>query len=70
VAEEALDDLNTRLAEEVKARREALVMTTRIRGRVTQRFSIANHRTTREDIREVFEAMTRIGRELAPDRGR
>ena len=65
VAEADLDDLNARLADEVKARRVALVMTTRIRGRVTQRFSIANHRTTRDDIREVFEAMTRIGRELA-----
>jgi hypothetical protein len=38
-------------------------MTTRIRGRLTQRLSIANHRTTREDIRATIEAMAAIGAE-------
>lgn len=64
---EELDLLNARIADEVKRRGVALVMTTRIKGRITQRLSIANHRTTRDDIRAVFEAMTAIGREgLAP----
>lgn len=60
----ALDTLNAAIAEQIKLRGIALVMTTRIRGRVTQRLSIANHRTQREDILAVFEAMTRIGAEL------
>jgi glutamate/tyrosine decarboxylase-like PLP-dependent enzyme len=60
-----LDQLNARLADETKRRGVALVMTTRVHGRITQRLSIANHRTTRDDIREVFEAMTGIGAELA-----
>ena len=45
-------------------RQVALVMTTRIHGRVAQRLSIANHRTTIADITATFDAMTAIGREL------
>ncbi|MDZ4258051.1 MAG: pyridoxal-dependent decarboxylase [Gemmatimonadales bacterium] len=53
----ALDALNTRIAEAIRMRGVALVMTTRVRGRVCQRFSIANHRTTRADVTAVLEAM-------------
>ncbi|HRP08041.1 MAG TPA: pyridoxal-dependent decarboxylase, partial [Gemmatimonadales bacterium] len=60
---EYLDRLNARIADEMKRRQIALVMTTRVRGRVVQRLSIANHRTTREDIRATIEAMAAIGRE-------
>ncbi len=62
----SLDALNAEIADQIKLRKIALVMTTRIRGRVTQRLSIANHRTRREDVLAVFEAMTRIGAELHP----
>lgn len=64
---EYLDRLNAHIADEMKRRQIALVMTTRVRGRVVQRLSIANHRTTREDIRATIEAMAAIGREGLPD---
>lgn len=62
IAESELDALNARIADEMKRRQIALVMTTRVHGRITQRLSIANHRTTREDIRATIEAMAEIGR--------
>lgn len=62
---EELDRVNAWIADEMKRRQVALVMTTRIRGRVTQRLSIANHRTTRDDIRATIETMAAIGRERA-----
>jgi glutamate/tyrosine decarboxylase-like PLP-dependent enzyme len=61
---EELDRLNAAIADEMKRRQIALVMTTRIHGRLTQRLSIANHRTTRTDIEAVIEAMAAIGREI------
>ena len=61
--DDELDRVNARIADEMKNRQVALVMTTRIRGRVTQRLSIANHRTTRDDIRATIEAMASIGAE-------
>lgn len=60
--DDALDALNARIAEELKRCGIALVMTTRIRGRVTQRLSIANHRTTEADIEAVLAAMREAGR--------
>lgn len=62
--DETLDQINARIADEMKRRQIALVMTTRIHGRVTQRLSIANHRTTRADIKATLDAMAAIGREL------
>ncbi len=61
---EELDALNAHIADEMRRRQLALVMTTRIRGRVCQRLSIANHRTTRDDVRVTIEAMAAIGREV------
>ena len=58
-----LDRVNARIADEMKRRQIALVMTTRMHGRLTQRLACTNHRTTRDDIRATIEAMTEIGRE-------
>ena len=59
-----LDELNQRISDELQRRLIAFAMTTRIRGRVTQRLSICSHRTTRADIDVTFEAMRVIGREM------
>ncbi len=59
-----LDELNQRIADELQRRQIAFAMTTRIRGRVTQRLSICSHRTTIADIDATFAAMGEIGREL------
>lgn len=61
MSDAALDAVNAHIAEELKRRGVALVMTTRIHGRVTQRLSIANHRTTEADIEAVLAAMREAG---------
>lgn len=61
---EQLDQVNATIADEMKRRQIALVMTTRMHGRLTQRLACTNHRTTRDDIRATFDAMTAIGREI------
>lgn len=58
-----LDAINQRISDELQRRRIAFAMTTKIRGRVTQRLSICSHRTTPEDITAVLEAMRAIGQE-------
>lgn len=59
-----LDQLNQAISDELQRRLIAFAMTTRIRGRVTQRLSICSHRTTTADIDATFNAMQSIGREL------
>ena len=59
-----LDELNQQICDELQRRLIAFAMTTRIRGRVTQRLSICSHRTTIADIDATFEAIRAIGREL------
>lgn len=59
-----LDELNQRVADELIKRHIAFTMTTRIRGRVTQRLSICSHRTTLQDIDETIAAMRMVGQEL------
>jgi glutamate/tyrosine decarboxylase-like PLP-dependent enzyme len=59
-----LDELNQRISDELQHRLLAFAMTTRIRGRVTQRLSICSHRTTIADIEATFADMQRIGQEL------
>ncbi|MEO5798324.1 MAG: pyridoxal-dependent decarboxylase [Gemmatimonadales bacterium] len=59
-----LDELNQRVADELIKRQIAFTMTTRIRGRVTQRLSICSHRTTLQDIDETVAAMRMVGAEL------
>lgn len=64
-----LDELNQRICDELQRRLIAFAMTTRIRGRVTQRLSICSHRTTIADIDATFAAMRDIGRELLAETG-
>ena len=59
-----LDELNQQISDELQRRLIAFAMTTRIRGRVTQRLSICSHRTTTADIDATFQAMRAIGQEL------
>ena len=60
-----LDELNQQISDELQRRLIAFAMTTRIRGRVTQRLSICSHRTTTADIDATFDAMRAIGNELS-----
>ena len=59
-----LDRLNQEIVEAVQRSGLALVMTTRIRGRVAIRMSICSHRTLDEDVDATFEAIARWGRLL------
>ena len=61
---ESLDRLNQEIAEAVQRSGLALVMTTRIRGRVVLRMSICSQRTLEQDIDTVFEAVIETGRRL------
>jgi aromatic-L-amino-acid/L-tryptophan decarboxylase len=60
-----LDQLNQQIADTIQASGLALVMTTRIHGRVTLRLSICSHRTLKADIDMTFEAILDAGRRLA-----
>jgi glutamate/tyrosine decarboxylase-like PLP-dependent enzyme len=60
-----LDRLNQEIVEAIQRSGLALVMTTRIRGRVAIRMSICSHRTLEEDIDATFEAIVRWGRPLS-----
>jgi glutamate/tyrosine decarboxylase-like PLP-dependent enzyme len=64
-AAEWIDRLNSDIAEEIQRSGVALVMTTRIRGRVALRMSICSQRTLEEDIDTTFEAIAAAGRRLA-----
>jgi aromatic-L-amino-acid decarboxylase len=63
--EERLDRLNETIAEAVQRSGLALLMTTRIRGRVALRMSICSHRTLEQDVEATFEALAGLGRRLA-----
>ncbi len=52
-----VDRINQEIADAVQRSGVALVMTTRIRGRVALRFSICSHRTTEGDIDATFAAI-------------
>jgi len=67
-AAEWIDRLNCDIAEEIQRSGLALLMTTRIRGRIALRMSICSHRTVEEDIDATFEAIAAIGRRLAAQR--
>jgi aromatic-L-amino-acid decarboxylase len=64
---EALDELNQGIADAIQRSGFALLMTTRVRGRVALRLSICSHRTLEDDVDRTFEAIAREGRRLAPD---
>ena len=59
-----LDRLNQEIAEAVQRSGLALLMTTRVRGRVAIRMSVCSHRTLAEDVDATFEAVARWGRLL------
>jgi aromatic-L-amino-acid/L-tryptophan decarboxylase len=60
-----LDRLNQEIVEAIQRSGLAMVMTTRIRGRVAIRMSICSHRTLDEDVDATFEAIARWGRLLS-----
>ncbi|MFY9555401.1 MAG: pyridoxal-dependent decarboxylase [Blastocatellia bacterium] len=60
-----LDRLNQEIVEAIQRSGLALVMTTRIRGRVAIRMSICSQRTLEQDIDATFEAIARWGRLLS-----
>jgi glutamate/tyrosine decarboxylase-like PLP-dependent enzyme len=59
-----VDRLNEAIAEAVQRSGVALLMTTRIRGRVALRMSICSHRTLEEDVDATFESIAGQGRRL------
>jgi glutamate/tyrosine decarboxylase-like PLP-dependent enzyme len=56
--------MNQLIADEITATGQAFIMTTRIRGRVVLRISVCSHRTTLQDIEQVFAALNSIGERL------
>jgi len=60
-----LDRLNQEIVDAIQRSGLALIMTTRIRGRVAIRMSICSHRTLVEDIDATFEAIARWGHLLS-----
>lgn len=65
-----IDQLNSDIAEEIQRSGLALLMTTRIRGRIALRMSICSQRTIEDDIDTTFEAIAATGRRLAAARTR
>jgi len=60
-----VDALNEAIAEAIQRSGLALLMTTRIRGRVALRMSICSHRTLEEDVDATFESIAGLGRRMA-----
>ncbi len=62
---DAIDDylgpLNQRIADAIRERGDAFVMTSAIHDRTVLRLSICSHRTTVEDVDAVFEAIRTVG---------
>jgi glutamate/tyrosine decarboxylase-like PLP-dependent enzyme len=56
-----LDQLNLALVEEVRATGQAMISSTRLRGRVALRFCFVNWRTTAADVEEVIELLSCLG---------
>ena len=63
--DDAIDRLNQEIAEDIQRSGLAIVMTTRIRGRVALRMSICSQRTIEDDIDRTFEAIVLAGRRLS-----
>lgn len=60
-----IDRLNQAIADDIQQSGLALIMTTRIRERITLRMSVCSHRTTQADIDATFDAIAEAGRRLA-----
>jgi len=63
--EEAQASLNRQLLERLQLGGEAFLTSTELGGRFVLRACIVNHRSTRDDIDRMLEAVRRIGRDLA-----
>lgn len=64
-----LDKLNQKIADEITASGFAFIMSSKVRGHIVIRLSICSHRTTLEDIEQVFQRLQQIGARLyAADR--
>lgn len=63
--QEQLDRLNQEIADTMQQSGLALVMTSRIRGRVVLRMSICSHRTGEDDLRRTLEGLVDIGQRLS-----
>ncbi len=61
---ERLDRLNQQIADAVQKSGTALVMTSRIRGRIVLRMSICSQRTEEEDIERTLGALAQAGHDL------
>lgn len=59
-----LDKLNQKIADEIMATGFAFIMTSKVRGHIVIRLSICSHRTTLQDIEQVFEELQQIGKRL------
>jgi aromatic-L-amino-acid/L-tryptophan decarboxylase len=60
-----LDRLNQEIVEAIQHSGLAMLMTTRIHGRLAIRMSICSHRTLETDVEATFEAIARWGRRLS-----
>ena len=65
--EKRVDRLNEEIAGSIQKSGLALLMTTRIRGRVALRMSICSQRTLAEDVDTTFEAIAAAGRRLVSE---
>jgi glutamate/tyrosine decarboxylase-like PLP-dependent enzyme len=63
--EARLDRLNAELVERVIASGEAVLSSTRLRGRFAIRLCVLNHRTQTSDVERAIALVERLGKELA-----
>ena len=59
-----LDRVNQEIADEITRSGFAFIMTSKVRGQVVIRLSICSHRTTLQDMEQVFQRLQQIGRAL------
>ncbi len=64
--EEALDELNRRILFALHERGIAVPSPTRVNGVVALRVCVCNHRTRKEDVEALADAVIELGRELTP----
>ena len=62
--DQAVASLNRELLERLQLGGEAFLTSTELRGRFVLRACIVNHRSRREDVDRMLEAVVAIGREL------
>ena len=58
---EYLDKLNQKITDEITATGFAFIMTSKVKGHIVIRLSICSHRTTLQDIEQVFKRLQQIG---------